>query len=83
MSVDRGAPISAHAQRDRGTPRRVRRALDASALSLRYKLALKRAGLPPLRFHDLRHTFGTRVISNPGVSKLWLKAWMAAQTTVY
>jgi integrase len=33
---------------------------------------------PPqrLRFHDLRHTFGTQVISNPAVSILQLKAWM-------
>lgn len=50
--------------------------LDASALYRRYKLALKRAGLRPQRFHDLRHTFGTQVISNPAVSILQLKAWM-------
>ncbi len=50
--------------------------LDASALYRRYKLALERAGLRPLRFHDLRHTFGTQVISNPAVSILQLKAWM-------
>lgn len=39
-------------------------------------LAARRAGLRPLRFHDLRHTFGTQVISNPAVSILQLKAWM-------
>ena len=50
--------------------------LDGSALYRRYKAALKRAGLRPLRFHDLRHTFGTQVISNPAVSILQLKAWM-------
>ena len=50
--------------------------LDASALYRRYKLALKRAGLRPPRFHGLRHTFGTQVISNPAVSILQLKAWM-------
>src|ERR1700733_14298862 len=34
--------------------------LDGSALRRRYKEALGRASLRPLRFHDLRHTFGTR-----------------------
>ncbi|MBA3809391.1 MAG: site-specific integrase [Solirubrobacterales bacterium] len=51
--------------------------LDASALyRSRYKAALRRAALPDLRFHDLRHTFGTQVIGNPGVSILQLKEWM-------
>ncbi|HTZ64314.1 MAG TPA: site-specific integrase [Solirubrobacteraceae bacterium] len=50
--------------------------LDGSALYRRYKLALKHAGLRSLRFHDLRHTFGTQVISNPDVSILQLKTWM-------
>jgi integrase len=50
--------------------------LDGSALYRRYKASLRRAGLRSLRFHDLRHTFGTQVISNPAVSILQLKAWM-------
>jgi integrase len=50
--------------------------LDASALYRRYKTALKRAGLRDLRFHDLRHTFGTTVIGNPNVSILQVKEWM-------
>ena len=29
-----------------------------------------------LRFHDLRHTFGTQVIGNADVSILALKEWM-------
>ncbi len=50
--------------------------LDGSALYRRFKTALKRAGLRDLRFHDLRHTFGTQVIGNPQVSILQLKEWM-------
>jgi integrase len=50
--------------------------LDGSALYRRYKTALKRAGLRALRFHDLRHTFGTQVIGNPQISILQLKEWM-------
>jgi integrase len=50
--------------------------LDGTALYRRYKAALKRAELRDLRFHDLRHTFGTQVIGNPRVSILQLKEWM-------
>jgi integrase len=35
---------------------------DASALRRRFKDALMRAMLKPLRFHDLRHTFGTLAV---------------------
>jgi integrase len=41
---------------ERGLP------LNGDALSSRYERALKAAGLRRLRFHDLRHTFGTRMI---------------------
>jgi integrase len=50
--------------------------LDASALYRRYKIALRAAGLRSLRFHDLRHTFGTTVVGNHAVSILQLKEWM-------
>lgn len=50
--------------------------LDGSALYRRYKATLKRAYLRDLRFHDLRHTFGTQVIGNPRVSILQVKEWM-------
>lgn len=35
--------------------------IDRSKLLKRYKVALQRAGVRELRFHDLRHTFGTRM----------------------
>jgi integrase len=36
--------------------------LSPSRVRIRYKAALRRAGLRLLRFHDLRHTFGTHAI---------------------
>jgi integrase len=36
--------------------------LDSWALRRRFYRAIERAGLPRLRFHDLRHTFGTQVV---------------------
>jgi integrase len=41
--------------------------LDGSALRRRYDIAVKAAGLRPLRFHDLRHTFGTRMIAKADI----------------
>jgi integrase len=35
--------------------------MDGSALYRRYKLAQDQAEVRTLRFHDLRHTFGTRM----------------------
>ena len=37
------------------------RPLDPSALRRRFKRARDRAGLRPLRWHDLRHSFGSRL----------------------
>jgi integrase len=48
--------------------------LDGSALRRRYKEALTRAGLRPLRFHDLRHTFGTRMIAKADIRRV--QEWM-------
>ncbi len=57
--------------------------LDGSALRRRYDAALKRAGLRKLRFHDLRHTFGTRMISKADIRRV--QEWMghaSIQTTM-
>ena len=48
--------------------------LDGSALRRRYVKALERAGLRQLRFHDLRHTFGTRVIAKADIVRV--QEWM-------
>ena len=57
--------------------------LDGSALRRRYKDALARAELRPLRFHDLRHTFGTRMIAKADIRRV--QEWMGhadVQTTM-
>jgi integrase len=57
--------------------------LDGSALRRRYKAALDAAGLRPLRFHDLRHTFGTRMIAKADIRRV--QEWMGhadIQTTM-
>jgi integrase len=49
--------------------------LDASKLRKRYKKALKAAALRAIRFHDLRHTFGT-LCAAAGVPMRTLQEWM-------
>jgi integrase len=48
--------------------------LDGSALRRRYQLALKTAELRALRFHDLRHTFGSLAINKASIVQV--QAWM-------
>ncbi|MGO9248243.1 MAG: tyrosine-type recombinase/integrase [Solirubrobacteraceae bacterium] len=48
--------------------------IDGSALRRRYIADLERAGLRFLRFHDLRHTFGSLAINS--VSIVQVQAWM-------
>jgi integrase len=57
--------------------------LDGSALRRRYTAALRRADLRKLRFHDLRHTFGTRMIAHADIRRV--QEWMGhadVQTTM-
>ncbi len=49
-------------------------ALDASAIRRRYRRTQKAAGLRPLRFHDLRHSFGSLLVRE--VDTATLKSWM-------
>jgi integrase len=48
--------------------------LDGSALRRRYLEAQAQAGIKRLRFHDLRHTFGTRMIGVADIVRV--KEWM-------
>lgn len=57
--------------------------LDGSAPRRRYKQALSTAGLRQLRFHDLRHTSGTRMIAKADIRRV--QEWMGhadIQTTM-
>jgi integrase len=48
--------------------------LDYDALSRRYRATQKRAGLRPLRFHDLRHSFGTMAVRQFPITDV--QTWM-------
>jgi integrase len=57
--------------------------INGDALSSRYEKALAAAGLRRLRFHDLRHTFGTRMIREADIRRV--QEWMGhadIQTTM-
>jgi integrase len=48
---------------------------DPSKMRSRFYAAIKRAGITRLRFHDLRHTFGT-LMAGSGVPMRTLQEWM-------
>jgi integrase len=54
---------------------RLGRRLDPSALRRRYERARSAAGLEPLRFHDLRHTYGSLLVAG-GIDLVSVKAAM-------
>jgi integrase len=54
---------------------RLGRRLDPSALRRRYERARNAAGLEPLRFHDLRHTYGSLLVAG-GIDLVSVKAAM-------
>ncbi len=90
MAPDVAAALAALGRRERWTSDddlvfvgEVGSFLDGSALRRRYTAALRRAGLRPLRFHDLRHTFGTRMIAKADIRRV--QEWMGhadVQTTM-
>jgi integrase len=59
--------------------------LDDSALRRRYKTARDDAGLRALRFHDLRHTFGTHAIrtADPRELQEWMGHADFSTTEIY
>ncbi len=52
------------------------RPMDRSKLLKRFKSACKRASVKPVRFHDLRHTFGTRIAGSGQIPMRTLQEWM-------
>jgi integrase len=82
--------LAQHLKRDHFTgpddpvfPGETGRYLDGSALRRRFKAAQTRAKLRPLRFHDLRHTFGSLAVTQ-SESIRELQEWMGhadARTT--
>jgi integrase len=56
-----------------------------SVVRRRFQRACRRAGVRSVRFHDLRHTFGTRIAASGEVSLRTLQEWMGhrdAKTTL-
>jgi integrase len=51
-------------------------ALDRSQVRMRLQRAWRNAGVRVVRFHDLRHTFGTRIAASGEVSLRTLQEWM-------
>jgi integrase len=59
--------------------------LDRTKVRKRFQAACRRAGVRVVRFHDLRHTFGTHVAASGDVSLRTLQEWMGhrdAKTTL-
>lgn len=59
--------------------------LDRSKLRKRFQAACSRADVRVVRFHDLRHTFGTHIAASGDVSLRTLQEWMGhreAKTTL-
>src|SRR5829696_422089 len=54
---------------------RTGRPYDGSKMRKRFKTALAAAGVRDARFHDLRHTFGTRMAA-AGVPLRFIQEWM-------
>ena len=50
--------------------------IDRSRVRKRFQASCRRAGVRVVRFHDLRHTFGTHVAPSGDVSLRTLQEWM-------
>ena len=60
----RAAPHTAPTTTSSSPTRRRANPLDRSKVTKRFKAACRDAGVRPVRFHDLRHTFGTRLAAS-------------------
>ena len=55
---------------DQQTKRRLRVVPNGGGLDVDWRATLNAAGIPDFRFHDLRHTFATRLLRKTGNLKL-------------
>lgn len=51
-------------------------AVAPNSMRRRFKSTLKAADVRDIRFHDLRHTFGTRMAASQNVSMRDIQEWM-------
>lgn len=87
LGLHKASPFTAEDDPVFTHPRGTGLPLDGSAVSKSFKTALRRAGVRDVRFHDLRHTFGTMMARNPRVSMRTLQGWLGhsdpATTAIY
>ena len=71
LGLQRGADLGSELifHNEQGGP------LDRDAVSRRFKATLAKAGLRAIRFHDLRHTFGSQLLQN-GASLVYVRDQM-------
>lgn len=56
-------------------PHRPEEPINPSCAYYRMKVILEHAGLPSIRFHDLRHTFTSNLLSNGQCQRMYRSFW--------